>query len=153
MPSAALTAMHEAVTTVLALSGTDVQEHVRDAVDFCIPTVEAVGAAIILFGVVQAFLIYAATELRLRPVPCEDLRVRLGRFLALGLEFQLGADILSTAVSPTFDDLGKLAAIAAIRTALNYFLAKELEKGEEHERTARAERDGTRSWPLASPRT
>jgi uncharacterized membrane protein len=46
----------------------------------------------------------------------------------LALEFQLAADILSTAVAPTWEAIGKLAAIAVIRTVLNYFLTKEMEK-------------------------
>jgi len=50
-----------------------------------------------------------------------------GLWLALALEFQLAADILSTTVSPSFEALGKLALIAVIRTFLNYFLNKELE--------------------------
>ena len=44
----------------------------------------------------------------------------------LGLEFQLAADILKTAVAPSWEEIGQLAAIAAIRTALNYFLGKEI---------------------------
>ncbi len=52
----------------------------------------------------------------------------LGRFLALGLEFLLAADILRIAVAPSFEEIGKLAAIAAIRTLLNYFLRKEIDK-------------------------
>lgn len=56
-----------------------------------------------------------------------EMRLRFGMWLALALEFQLGADILATAVAPTFEALGKLAAIAAIRTFLNFFLNKELE--------------------------
>ena len=46
------------------------------------------------------------------------IRLRLGRWLALALEFQLAADILKT------------AAIIALRTALNYFLDLEIEKAE-----------------------
>jgi hypothetical protein len=57
----------------------------------------------------------------------EDVRLRLGRWLAVALEFELGADILRTAVAPTLQVIGQLAAIAAIRTALNYFLQKEIE--------------------------
>jgi uncharacterized membrane protein len=48
-------------------------------------------------------------------------------WLALALEFQLAADILSTTISPSLEALGKLAIIAVIRTFLNYFLTKELE--------------------------
>jgi len=41
---------------------------------------------------------------------------------------RLAADVLRTAISPTWDDVGKLAAIAAIRTVLNFFLEKDIEK-------------------------
>ena len=47
-------------------------------------------------------------------------------WLVLALEFLLAADILKTAISPTWTDIGQLAAIAAIRTFLNYSLAHDL---------------------------
>jgi uncharacterized membrane protein len=55
------------------------------------------------------------------------IRLRFGMWLALALEFQLGADILGTTVTPTLESLTQLALIAVIRTFLNYFLGKELE--------------------------
>ena len=74
-----------------------------------------------------------------------EIRLYLGRYLSLGLEFQLGADILSTAVAPSLDDVILLGAIAAIRTALNYFLSQELERERRAEEAApRPERDATR---------
>ncbi len=54
------------------------------------------------------------------------LRLRFGVWLALALEFQLGADVVATTIAPSLDTLGQLAAIAAIRTFLNYFLNQEL---------------------------
>ena len=56
----------------------------------------------------------------------EEIRVRFGSSVAVSLELLLGADVLATAVSPSWDDIGKLAAIAIIRTLLNYFLEREL---------------------------
>jgi uncharacterized membrane protein len=113
---------------------TEFQHWVADAVDHLIPGVEAIGAAIVVVGVVVAAVIFVLSETRIRPIPYEHVRLVLGRFLALGLEFQLAADILKTAVSPTFEDLGQLGAIAAIRTVLNYFLAQEIERAEEMEK-------------------
>ena len=55
-----------------------------------------------------------------------EVRLTLGRWLAVALEFELAADILNTAVTPTWADIEKLAAIAALRTALNYFLEREI---------------------------
>jgi len=55
-----------------------------------------------------------------------EIFVRFGVWLMLGLEFELGADIIRSAISPNWTDIGQLAAIAAIRTVLNYFLEKDI---------------------------
>jgi uncharacterized membrane protein len=61
----------------------------------------------------------------------EQIRLEFGQTLALSLEFQLAADIVATAVSPTWEDLAKLAAIAGIRTFLNFFLQREVQELQE----------------------
>ena len=58
-----------------------------------------------------------------------EVRLHFGSWLALALEFQLGADIVATTIAPSFEALGKLALIALVRTFLNYFLQRELEAG------------------------
>src|SRR6478609_7466305 len=90
-----------------------------------------VGAAIIIgFSSIKALSLYVHDLVILRNtiIPRIEIRQNLGRSLALALEFLLGADILQTAVAPTWDDIGKLAAIAVLRTGLNYFLAVELKE-------------------------
>lgn len=57
----------------------------------------------------------------------DQIRLGLGRWLALGLEFELAADILRTAVAPTWNEIGQLAAIIVLRTLLNFFLQKEID--------------------------
>ena len=57
--------------------------------------------------------------------------MQLGKSLALALEFELGADILKTAVAPSFTIIAQLAAIIVLRTALNYFLERELRQTEQ----------------------
>jgi uncharacterized membrane protein len=61
----------------------------------------------------------------------EMVRLELGRWLALALEFDLAADILRTAVAPTWNDIGQLAAIVLLRTALSFFLRLKIEKARE----------------------
>jgi uncharacterized membrane protein len=56
----------------------------------------------------------------------QNVRIQFGSSLTIALELLLAADILATAIAPTWDDIGKLAAIATLRTALNYFLEREL---------------------------
>src|SRR4051794_1196664 len=106
------------------------EELARNIVDALIPAVELIGAVVIGVGVLVAFGAYVLSELRVRPRPYEEIRLLLGRFPALGLEFQLASDLLGTAVSPSFAEIGKLGAIAAIRTILNYFLAQEIERAQ-----------------------
>jgi len=60
-------------------------------------------------------------------------------WLLLGLEFELGAAIIRSAISPTWEQLGQLGAIALIRTFLNYFLEKDIEKYAEEKESHAAE--------------
>lgn len=60
----------------------------------------------------------------------EGVRLRLGRMLALGIEFTLASDILRTAVAPTRSDILTLGAIVLLRTLLNLFLEREIREGE-----------------------
>ena len=55
-----------------------------------------------------------------------EIRLDLGLSLALALEFLLAADIVATAVTPTWESIGSLGAIAGVRTFLNYFLRQEV---------------------------
>ena len=88
--------------------------------------VEVTGAVVIGLGVLAAVYQFARNLAPTRFERYNEIRLTLARFLALALEFQLGADILSTAVAPSWEQIGKLAAIAVIRTALNYFLTREM---------------------------
>ncbi len=89
--------------------------------------IETTGALLIAIGVVVAIFQllrqFAARDL----AEFVAIRLILARYLALALEFQLGADILSTAVAPSWEQIGKLGAIAVIRTGLNFFLSKEMQ--------------------------
>ena len=120
------------------------EEYLITAVGYLRLVVEAIGAAVVGFGVLATTLRYVLTLIGVRDYTNNEVRLYLGRYLALGLEFQLGADILSTAVAPTLDDVILLGAIAAIRTVLNYFLSQELER-ERREVASRPEREATSS--------
>jgi len=94
--------------------------------------IETTGAVIILLGVLIALGAFVRAFGRRASASYSTegyngVRLTLARYLALALEFQLGADILSTAIAPSWTQIGKLGAIAVIRTALNYFLGKEME--------------------------
>lgn len=88
--------------------------------------VEAMGALVVALGVLVVLVALAAHLLGTRRESFTAIRLRFARYLALALELQLAADILSTAIAPSWDDIGRLAAIAVIRTALNFFLEREM---------------------------
>jgi len=122
-----------------------VEELLQDVVNVLVSIVEACGAAVIIIGAVWSFARFVWVGLRRRDTSAfVPVRLTLGRFLALGLEFQLAGDVLRTAVAPSFRELGQLAAVAAIRTVLNYFLGKEIaeERRQVAEEAERVQRGG-----------
>lgn len=113
---------------VHAPSQTAVEPTIINFVSWLKLAIETTGAIIIAIGVVLAFIEFLKVLSSAKPEGYTKIRLLLARYLALALEFQLGADILSTAISPSWDQIGKLGAIAVIRTALNYFLSREMEQ-------------------------
>jgi uncharacterized membrane protein len=90
---------------------------------------EALSLGMVLLGLLvtlrQAWM---AWRRRLRgPAGFRGVRLTFGSWLAMALEFQLGADIVATSTSPTGAHLVQLAVVAVIRTLLNVFLARDLE--------------------------
>ena len=76
--------------------------------------------------------------------PSTRARLTFASWLAMALEFQLGADIVSTTTSPSERNLLQLALVAVIRTFLNVFLAREIES----EQRLEAERAAPARLPL-----
>ena len=75
---------------------------------------------------------------RASPMNRRGIWVRFAGWILLSLEFALGADIIRTAIAPSWDQLGRLAAIAAIRTVLNYFLGRDVKEAIEMRETGKA---------------
>jgi len=90
-------------------------------------TLEIISGIIIAAALVQLIINYFSSFYRGKiNLTAEAARVKFGSSVAVALELLLGADVLATAVAPSWNDIGKLAAIAIIRTILNYFLDREL---------------------------
>jgi uncharacterized membrane protein len=89
--------------------------------------IDAMALIIIFVGTVEAFIsgmrvMFSSPNGHER----RDVWLRQARWLIAGLTFQLAADIIETAITPSWEDITRIAAIAAIRTALNYFLERDL---------------------------
>ena len=90
-------------------------------------TLEIISALVIAAALVKLVANYFQTFLKPKNgLSAMEARMVFGSAVAVSLELLLGADVLATAVAPSWDDIGKLAAIAVLRTGLNYFLEKEL---------------------------
>lgn len=102
------------------------EEAIRLVVGYLIPVVEACGVLVVMLGVARAIVRYVRSFVEHDPLHMASLRLQLGQSMVMGLEFQVAADILKTALSPTLNEVTLLAALIAVRTALNYFLEREL---------------------------
>jgi uncharacterized membrane protein len=91
--------------------------------------IELIAVACVVVGVVRSLpLIFTGAGRAAAPPFSGGVFARLARWLVLALEFALAADIVRTAIEPTWKDIGMLASIAVIRTFLNFFLMRDLEK-------------------------
>jgi uncharacterized membrane protein len=94
--------------------------------------VEVMAGLVVGAAVLQSAVRLSACLVRPLQAPgiVAEARLTLGRWLSMALELAVAADILRTAIAPGWNAIGQLAAIAALRTALNYFLARDLTAGE-----------------------
>jgi len=115
----------------------------RECANYVALAAELCSVLCIAVGMVET-LVQAARALAVRSVSSKQARRELwaqfARWIVLALEFALAADIVRTAIAPTWDDIGRLGAIALIRTVLNYFLEKDMQEFDP-DRPARAEEE------------
>ena len=101
------------------------EEMFRHVASYLALLIEGLAAIFIAIGAAEAVWALLSFPRRGRR---KAVWVGFGVWLLLSLEFQLGADIIRTAISPTWTQIGQLGAVAVIRTFLNYFLEKDLDK-------------------------
>lgn len=108
------------------------EEQFRFIASYIALMLEALVVIVVLIGAIEATvsvvgeIAKAGWSAKLRPT-----WLRFAAWILLALEFALGADIVRTAIAPSWNDIGQLGAIAAIRTVLGFFLGRDLEEAEE----------------------
>ena len=105
----------------------DTEKILQNLTHFIAGVTEIAAAMIIGISVLIALYQFFKNFLVKDKISEEQIRLDLGKSLALGLEFLLGADIIKTVVAPSWQAIGMLAAIAVLRTGLNFFLGKEIQ--------------------------
>ncbi len=97
--------------------------------------------ALVLIALATAVVFVQALRLALRGHPTNVERrgvwLAYGRWLVAGLTMQLAADIIESSIYTDWDAIGQLAAIAVIRTFLNYFLERDIEEVRERQHAPR----------------
>ena len=111
------------------------------ATEIAVVAIDAMALVIVLIGTIAAF--GAAIKALFTSLDGHERRsiwLTYARWLVAALTFQLAADILESSIATSWEALGKLAAIAAVRTFLNYFLERDVAemRGREKERAAEA---------------
>jgi uncharacterized membrane protein len=121
-----------------------VESLVLDATRQIALAINVIAVLVVLGGVVEALggLLRAMINRTATLVAKRALWLDFARWLIAGLTFQVAADIVETAIAPSWDDLGKFAAIAAIRTFLSYFLDRDLDAISERQRVDEARQAG-----------
>jgi uncharacterized membrane protein len=116
-----------------------VEEVLKELASDTALVVEATAVIFVAYGALEAVAYAIGPLLGLMPRDKgwrKATFVRFGMWLLLGLQFALGADIVRSVIAPTWSDIGQLAAIAVIRTFLNYFLERDMEEFERTEPAA-----------------
>ena len=106
-------------------------EQVKTVLETIAVVVDLVGMAILLFGALKFIAHYLGLEIkRLKGLECVDgirnLCLGLGSYILLSLEFMIVSDIIHSALSRNVDDLLLLGLLVIVRTALGFFLGREL---------------------------
>jgi uncharacterized membrane protein len=108
-------------------------EVIQSVAEYVALFLEGIAVLVIIIGAVQSLVIYIRRGLikRAELITLMQSRFKLGLSLSLGLGFLVGADVIKTAISPTWTEIGQLAAIVAIRIVLNFFLMRDMNVMEE----------------------
>ena len=114
--------------TIIVIEYLMMEELIKTITVYLARVIELMAAVIICYSSVKALIQFFrdSSSKAAGYIPGISVRLNLGKSLAIALELLLGADILKTAIAPSWTEIGQLAAIAALRTALNYFLEREL---------------------------
>ena len=104
----------------------------HESLHFIITAIDFVGVAIVLWGTIVASIAFIHLKLQWQGpesfiVGSAGIRASLGTYILLGLEFMIASDIINTFARPTAQDVLTLAVVVAIRTAISYFLRKEID--------------------------
>lgn len=118
--------MHETLGDVGTLIGPLVS-----ALEAIAGVIDLIGIAIVLWGFLRALIGFARNEVRRFRLGVDSscmhhVRIELGTYILAGIEFMIASDIIQTVIKRRLEDLAFVSALVAIRTAISYFLGREI---------------------------
>ena len=91
--------------------------------------IDALALLVIVVGTIEVAVKVARASFKpLGDQLARQAWLRYARWLVAGLTLQLAADIIETSISTSWQSIGRVGAIAVIRTFLNYFLERDVEQ-------------------------
>lgn len=107
------------------------QEILHFLAEITVTTLELIGIFIIIVG---SFRALTQLLIRIRTKQPINIMIELGRALALGLEFKMGAEIVNTVIVRDLAELGALAVVIALRAILSLLIHWEIKNERKAER-------------------
>lgn len=120
----------------------EVQSFLFDLLGMLVIGINLVGITIVFWGFVVAAISFIRMKLHRQNIAsflmeANEIRAVLGTYILFGLEFMIAGDIIHTFVKPSKEDLIVLATIVGIRTVISYFLGREVDQVQEHDKNLR----------------
>ena len=113
------------------------KEWLTIATQYSILAIDAMALVLIVVGTIEAFfggmrVMFSSADGHMQ----RHVWLRYARWLVAGLTFQLAADVIETSIAPSWEDIARVAAIAVIRTFLNFFLERDLAEIDDRQHAA-----------------
>ena len=94
-------------------------------------TLELIGIVVIAFGAISSIVIQFIGGIKTKG---HNIKIDLGNWLALGLEFKMGAEIIKTVVARNLEELAILGVVIVLRALLAILIHWEIKtETKEHE--------------------
>ena len=108
-------------------------ESLKEILEVISVAIDAVGIIILIVGALKFFFRYLVFEFkRLKGLECvqlmRDMRIEMGSYILLSLEILIISDVIHSAISHSVEDFYGLGLLVVIRTAIGFFLGKEIKE-------------------------